>query len=166
LHSSSDEQPEKLELTTQEDTMPSLLKIAISASALSLMAMAPAQAAEHVVKMLNKSGNKQMQFEPAFTMAAPGDTIKFVSVDKGHSVESIAEMWPEGAAPVKGAISKDVTMTVDKEGVYGVKCTPHYLMGMVALIEVGKPTNLDKAKAFKAPTAAAKRFEELFAEVK
>lgn len=141
-------------------------KIAITTCIVSLMSMGSAQAAEHVIKMLNKSGNKQMQFEPAFTMAAPGDTIKFVSVDKGHSVESIADMWPEGAKPVKGAISQDVTMTVDKEGVYGVKCTPHYLMGMVALIEVGKPTNLDKAKAFKAPAAAAKRFEELFAEVK
>jgi len=146
--------------------MPSLSKIAITASVLSLISVVPAQAAEHVIKMMNKSGNKQMQFEPAFTMAAPGDTIKFVAADKGHSVESIAEMWPEGAKPVKGSVSQDVTMTVDKEGIYGVKCTPHYLMGMVALIEVGKPTNLEKAKAFKAPAAPGKRFEELFAEVK
>lgn len=141
-------------------------KVAVAGCLLTMLSMGSAQAAEHVIKMLNKSGNKQMQFEPAFTMAAPGDTIKFVSVDKGHSVESIAEMWPDGAKPVKGAISQDVTMTVDQEGVYGVKCTPHYLMGMVALIEVGKPTNLEKAKAFKAPNAPAKRFEELFAQVK
>jgi pseudoazurin len=146
--------------------MKQALKVVLAAAAVSLLAIAPAQAAEHVVKMLNKSGNKQMQFEPAFTLAAPGDTIKFVATDKGHSVESIAEMWPEGAAPVKGAMSKDVTITVEKEGIYGVKCTPHYPMGMVALIEVGKPVNLEKAKAFKAPGAAGKRFEELFAEVK
>ena len=66
--------------------MPSLAKIAITASVLSLISVVPAQAAEHVIKMMNKSGNKQMQFEPAFTMAAPGDTIKFVAADKGHSV--------------------------------------------------------------------------------
>lgn len=143
-----------------------LTKFAVAAAATTLFAASPVLAAEHVVKMLNKSGNKQMQFEPAFVMAAPGDTIKFVSTDKGHMVESIAEMWPEGAKPVKGAISQDVTMTVEKEGVYGVKCTPHYPMGMVALIEVGKPTNLEKAKAFKAPGAPGKRFEELFAQVK
>ena len=143
-----------------------LTKIAITTCFATVMSMGSANAAEHVIKMLNKSGNKQMQFEPAFTTAVPGDTIKFVSVDKGHSVESIADMWPEGAKPVQGAISQDVTMTVDKEGVYGVKCTPHYLMGMVALIEVGKPTNLEKAKAFKAPAAPGKRFEELFAQVK
>lgn len=141
-------------------------KSALTVCILGLVSYVPAQAAEHVIKMVNKSGNKQMQFEPAFTMAAPGDTIKFEATDKGHSVESISQMWPEGAAPVKGSISKDVTMTVDKEGIYGVKCTPHYLMGMVALIEVGKPVNLDQAKAFKAPGAPGKRFDELFAEVK
>jgi len=140
--------------------------LAITTCLLSVSSVGSAQATEHVIKMLNKSGAKQMQFEPAFTMAAPGDTIKFVSVDKGHSVESIAEMWPEGAKPVKGGISQDVTVTVEKEGIYGVKCAPHYLMGMVALIEVGKPTNLEKAKAFKAPNAPGKRFEELFAQVK
>jgi len=142
-----------------------LSTLAATAS-IALCAVAPAHAAEHVVKMLNKSGNKQMQFEPAFVMAAPGDTIKFVATDKGHMVETVPDMWPEGAKPIKGAISQDVTMTVDKEGVYGVKCTPHYPMGMVAVIEVGKPTNLDKAKAFKAPGAPGKRFEELLAQVK
>jgi pseudoazurin len=142
------------------------LSMAVTASIAFLAAAAPANAAEHVVKMLNKSGSKQMQFEPAFVMAAPGDTVKFVATDKGHMVETVPDMWPDGAKPVKGAMSQDVTMTVDKEGVYGVKCTPHYPMGMVAVIEVGKPTNLDKAKAFKAPGAPGKRFEELLAQVK
>ena len=54
---------------------------------------------------------------------------------------------------------------MDKEGIYGVKCTPHYGMGMVALIVVGKPVNLEQAKAVKQTGKAKKVFEGLFAEV-
>lgn len=123
-------------------------------------------AAEHEVKMLNKSGAKLLQFEPAFVKAAPGDTIKFVSTNPSHNAQSIPEMWPEGAEAFKGDVNKEVTLKVEKEGVYGVKCMPHYPMGMVMLIQVGQPSNLDKVKAFKAPGAAAKNFDELFANVK
>ena len=54
------------------------------------------------------------------------------------------------------------TVTLDKEGVYGVKCSPHYGMGMVALIEVGKPVNLDEAKAVKRTGKAKAAFADLF----
>lgn len=138
-----------------------ILAVGISATALAT----GAEAEEHVVKMLNKSGSKFMQFEPAFLKVASGDTVKFVPQDKTHNAESIPEMWPEGAEKFKGSINKEVSVTLDKEGVYGVKCMPHYPMGMVALIQVGKPVNLEAAKAFKAPATAAKHFEELFAQV-
>ena len=55
-------------------------------------------------------------------------------------------------------------MTVAKEGAYGVKCAPHYGMGMVALIVVGKPVNLDAAEAVKQVGKAKTAFAELFAE--
>lgn len=67
--------------------------------------------------------------------------------------------------PFKGEISKPITVTTDKKGVYGVKCVPHYGMGMVALIVAGKPTNLDQARKVKQPGKAKKVFEELFAKV-
>ena len=38
-----------------------------------------------------------MVFEPAFVKIAPGDTVKFVSTDKGHNAEIIKGMLPEGA---------------------------------------------------------------------
>lgn len=142
-----------------------LIRMILAVAATCGLMTSAAEAAEHVVKMVNKSGNKFMQFEPAFTKAAPGDTIKFVPTDKSHNAESIPEMWPEGAEKFKGNINQEVTLKVEKEGVYGVKCMPHYAMGMVALIQVGKPANLDAAKAFKAPAAAGKNFEELFTQV-
>ncbi|MCA0277984.1 MAG: pseudoazurin, partial [Proteobacteria bacterium] len=44
-------------------------------------------------------------------------------------------------------------------------CTPHYGMGMVALVVVGKPTNLEQAKAVKQTGKAKKVFEALLAQV-
>ena len=114
--------------------------------------------------MLNKGAKGTMVFEPDFIVAAPGDTVTFVPTDKSHDAESVKDMLPEGATPFKGKMNEQVTMTVDKEGVYGVKCTPHYGMGMVALVVVGKPANLDQAKAAKHPGKAKKVFAELLSQ--
>lgn len=124
-----------------------------------------ASAAEFEVKMLNKGAAGAMVFEPAFVAAQPGDVINFVSVDKGHNIESIAGMLPDGVEPFKGGMSKDFSMTVTVEGLYGVKCTPHFGMGMVGLVQVGAPVNLEAAKAVPQKGKAAKRFEEIFAQV-
>jgi len=43
--------------------------------------------------------------------------------DKGHDVQSIAGMIPDGAEPFKGEMNKDFTVTLIKPGVYGVECT-------------------------------------------
>ncbi len=141
-------------------------RIMVLAAALAAMTIAGgAQAADHQVQMLNKGDKGAMVFQPDFIQAAPGDTVTFVPTDKGHDAESIKGMIPEGAEPFKGKISQEITVTLDKEGVYGVKCTPHYGMGMVALIVVGQPSNLEEAKAVKNPGKAKKVFDELFAQV-
>lgn len=124
-----------------------------------------ATAAEFEVKMLNKGAAGAMVFEPAFVAVQPGDIINFVSVDKGHNVESIKDMLPEGVDAFKSEMSKDFSMTMTTEGLYGIKCTPHVAMGMVAMIQVGAPSNLDAMKAVPQKGKAAKRFEEIFAQV-
>lgn len=124
-----------------------------------------AGAAEHEIRMLNKGETGVMVFEPALVRAAPGDTIRFVVADKGHNAETIKGMIPEGAEAFKGKINEEVVVTLDKEGVYGVKCAPHYGMGMVALIEVGTAGNLEEAKAVKQTGKAKKAFAELFGQV-
>ncbi len=141
-------------------------RIMVLAAALAAMTVAGgAQAADHQVQMLNKGDKGAMVFQPDFIQAAPGDTVTFVPTDKGHDAESIKGMIPEGAEPFKGKMNEQITVTLDKEGVYGIKCTPHYGMGMVALIVVGQPTNLEEAKAVKNPGKAKKAFDELFAQV-
>jgi pseudoazurin len=124
----------------------------------------PVAAADHEVQMLNKGDKGAMVFQPDFIRAAPGDTVTFLPTDKSHDAESVKGMLPAGTEPFKGKMSQKITVTVNAEGVYGVKCTPHYGMGMVALILVGKPVNLDEASAVKHPAKAKKVFTDLLSQ--
>jgi pseudoazurin len=137
-----------------------ILKSAILAAGLSLLAL-PTLAAEIEIKMMNKGTDGQaMVFEPAAVKAAPGDTIKFVAVDKGHDAASIPGLVPDGVAAIKGKMSQDLTITVDQPGAYVFKCTPHFGMGMVALVVVGDASaNLDAVKAAKMPKKAKDRLD-------
>ena len=89
-----------------------------------------ANAAEYEVKMLNKGEKGGMVFEPDFVKAAPGDTIIFLPSDKGHNAESIKGMIPEGAEKFKSNFNKEFVFAVEKGGLYGIKFTPHYGLGM------------------------------------
>jgi pseudoazurin len=133
-------------------------------AAFAVIAATAVQAAEVEVKMLNKGADgAAMVFEPALVKIAPGDTVHFVAVDKSHDVLSIDGMIPEGATPFVGELNEDLTVTLTVPGVYGYKCKPHYGMGMVGLIIVGDPVNLEAVKAFKQTGLAKKRFAALFA---
>jgi pseudoazurin len=113
---------------------------------------------EHVINMLNKGADgKAMVFEPDFIRAAVGDTIKLVPVDKGHFAVTLPKVWPKDTAEVKGKLNTEVVFTVDKEGIFGLKCTPHYAMGMIALVQVGTAVP-DDIKAMKFPGEVGKRF--------
>lgn len=107
-----------------------------------------------------------MAFDPPFVKIKPGDSVKFVAADQGHNAESIEGMAPDGAKAFKGEIGKDVTVAFDKEGVYGVKCMPHFMMGMTALVAVGdKYPNLDAAKKVETNPEAKKRLDADFAKL-
>ncbi|GAU87064.1 pseudoazurin [Bosea sp. BIWAKO-01] len=121
-----------------------------------------AGAAEVEVKMLNKGAEGIMVFEPAVVKVNPGDTVKFIAADKGHNVESVEAMLPEGGKVFVGKINEELAITFDKPGVYGYKCKPHYGMGMVGLVVVGEPPNLDQAKAAAHPPKAKQVFATLF----
>ena len=136
--------------------------IALAVAALVIQG-ATATAAEHEVKMLNKGEKGVMVFEPDLIRVAPGDTVSFKSTNPGHNAETIKGMIPDGAASFEGKMGKDVTVVFAEPGVYGVKCKPHLAMGMVAVVVVGDPVNLDEAKSVKNPGKAGKRFAELFA---
>lgn len=129
---------------------------------------AAARAAETVeVHMKNKGEAGAMVFEPGLVKIAAGDTVKFIPADKGHNAESILDIRPEGAEPFKGTINQEIDVTFTLPGVYGVRCLPHFAMGMVALVIVGEatPADLEKVTAAKVPPLAKKRFDAALAEL-
>ena len=44
-------------------------------------------------------------------------------------------------------MDEEITVKLDREGVYLYVCDPHKVMAMAGVIQVGKATNLKKAKA-------------------
>lgn len=142
------------------------LKTMLAAAAITVSAALPTAAADYQVQMLNKGASGMMVFEPAYVQVQPGDTVTFVPTDKGHNVETIAGMLPEGADAFKSGFNEEYTVTFDVPGVYGVKCAPHFAMGMSALIFVGDDlANLDAAKAVSVPKKVEERFGATFAEL-
>lgn len=140
------------------------LKIAAAATILTMIAL-PSMAANYEVHMLNKGAAGAMVFEPALTRIAVGDTVTFVPTDKGHDALTIPEILPAGGETFKGTMGKEVAVTFTVPGAYGVKCMPHYSMGMVALVVVGDaPVDLEQVKTAKLPKMARQRMDAAIAE--
>ena len=127
-----------------------------------ITALAGAASAEvFEVKMLNKGEAGKMIFEPQGLRIAAGDTVKFIASSKGHNAESVEDMMPEGAEAFKGKINEEIEVTFTEEGFYGVKCKPHYAMGMVMVIAVGDEEAAPESfMEGRIPKKAKKRFED------
>lgn len=142
------------------------LRSLLMTAALSIGLASTALAAEHQVQMLNKGPDGQRNwFEPAIVMAEPGDTIKFVAVDKGHNSEGL--VVPEGASEWKGKINEELVITVDSPGVYAYKCTPHFGLGMIGFVVVGDPSvNIEAVEETRYPGKSKALAAELIDEIK
>lgn len=105
-------------------------------------------AANFEVKMLNQGASGVMVFEPAFLKINTGDTVTFLATDAAHNSASIPGMLPNGASSWNGELSRDIAVTFDVPGIYGYQCTPHSMMAMVGVIQVGdNNANLESVKA-------------------
>ena len=126
-------------------------------------------AQEHIVEMLNNGDDGMMVFEPGFLKVEKGDTVKFLSTDMGHN--SVSTYVPEGASEWNGRLNEEIVVTMDQEGVYIYKCTPHIALAMIGVIQVGNATNMDaansSAKEMKSKfMMSQERLEDYLAEVK
>ena len=141
----------------------------LALAALLTLPAAAALADNYSVEMLNRGETGTMVFEPAFLHIQPGDTVVFYPTDPGHNVASLEGMIPESAYPIESAImGEPMPVTFTEEGVYGLECSPHLGMGMVALIQVGSPDgNLEPLtkEAGKLRGLAKSRFQDLLAQV-
>ena len=109
--------------------------------------VALSEGSEHIVKMLNSGDGGNMIFEPAVIKVSKGDTIHFKAVDMAHNSATIEGMIPAGASAWASALSQDVSITLDAEGVYVYQCDPHAMMAMVGVIQVGEAVNMSEIKA-------------------
>tara|TARA_Y100000768_G_scaffold341413_1_gene285864 strand:+ start:40 stop:501 length:462 start_codon:yes stop_codon:yes gene_type:complete len=106
-----------------------------------LMMQLNLQSANHVVKMLNQGSGGVMVFEPAVLKIAVGDSVTFESTDAAHNSASLPGMIPENAVSWNGELSRDITVTLTQPGVYAYQCTPHSMMAMVGVIQVGNDSS-------------------------
>jgi len=145
-----------------------VLTVSVLALSAALIAAAPVCAKDITVQMKNQGAGGMMVFEPAFVQAAVGDKIHFMPSDMGHNAEPIPGMMPDGVTEPAGAMNKEYVLTVSKPGLYGIKCKPHYSMGMVALVKAGKGAapNAAAAAAVSLAPLAKKRMEPMLAAAK
>lgn len=102
-------------------------------------------AANHEIQMLNSNEHGSMMFEPMLLKANVGDTVTFKAVNKSHFVQSRAV--PEGAEKFASEEDQEITITLDKEGLYVYTCPVHRAMNMNGIIQVGNDlSNRDKAE--------------------
>ena len=113
-------------------------------STMLLAVSALASAEEHVVEAVIT------QWRPMITFAKLGDTVRFKGM-AGHDTSTVEGMTPDGATPWHAKLGEEgFTATLDKEGAWVFKCTPHMTTGMVAVIVVGDarpPANLAALEA-------------------
>jgi pseudoazurin len=75
-------------------------------------------------------------------------------------------MIPEEAQPSDAKISQDTKVTFTVPGVYVIACKPHTAMGMVGVIVVGDPPNIDKIDPSTLPGKASAKLDTLLEPLK
>ncbi|WP_366553657.1 pseudoazurin [Aquibaculum sediminis] len=124
----------------------------------------PAAAETFEVKMLNRNETGPMPFEPEYLSIQPGDTVRFIATNRGHNAATIEGMIPNEEGKFIGKIDEEIEVTLTDEGVWGIKCAPHYTMGMVMLIQVGDTPTTEADLPADLPPAARKRMLEILAQ--
>jgi pseudoazurin len=119
------------------------------------------------VRTLNRGPDGSLfVFAPEVVRITPGDSVDFLAVDKGHEVHFVPGMIPHGAEPFDGPMNQDARVTFTQPGVYVVACKPHAAMGMVAVIVVGEPVNIDNIEPSSLPGRARTKLQSLLATLK
>jgi len=123
--------------------------------------------ADVTIEMLNKLDDRNMVFSSEIIKVDVGDTVFWVSTDKGHNVEFISKNGvPDGVAKFKSKVNKDAEFTFTIPGIYAYWCTPHKSMGMIGFVIVGDDlSNLDSIKKVKFVGKSKKLAKSLIAEI-
>ncbi len=85
-------------------------------------------------------------FKPEIIYINPGDTVQWINMTS-HNTVSVDELLPQGATPWSSDLGENLKLKLDIEGIYPYVCVPHIGFGMVGVIVVGKPDNLEEVKS-------------------
>ena len=123
--------------------------------------------ADVTIEMLNKLDDRNMVFSSEIVKVDVGDTVFWISTDKGHNVEFISKNGvPDGVEKFKSKVNKDAEFTFTIPGIYAYWCTPHKSMGMIGFVIVGDDlSNLDSIKKVKFVGKSKKLAKSLIAEI-
>ena len=123
--------------------------------------------ADVTIEMLNKLDDRNMVFSSEIVKVDVGDTVSWVSTDKGHNVEFISKNGvPDGVEKFKSKVNKDAEFTFTIPGIYAYWCTPHKSMGMIGFVIVGDDlSNLESIKKVKFVGKSKKLAKSLIAEI-
>lgn len=97
---------------------------------------------------------KNRQFTPDIIYINPGDTVGWEDM-LSHNTVSVEELTPEGATSWSSAYNDNFKIKLDVEGIYAYACHIHAGLGMVGIIVVGKPTDLEQVKQYAAENLQA-----------
>ena len=124
-------------------------------------------AADVTVEMLNKLDKRSMVFSQEIVRINSGQTVEWLSTDKGHNVEFIKKNGvPEGVEKFKSKVGKDVEFTFTVPGIYAYWCTPHKTMGMIGFVIVDEDlSNIEIIKKVKFIGKSKKIAKALIAEI-
>lgn len=139
------------------------MTLLIRAALFSCLLPLAAFAETHEVSMLNRNDSGPMPFEPDYLVVQPGDTVKFIAASPGHNAATIEGMIPGEGEKFTGKINEEIAVTLTEEGIWGVKCSPHYTMGMVMLIQVGATPATKADLPQDLPPAARERMLQILA---
>ena len=123
--------------------------------------------ADVTIEMLNKLDDRNMVFSSEIIKVDVGDTVFWISTDKGHNVEFISKNGvPDGVEKFKSKVNKDAEFTFTIPGIYAYWCTPHKSMGMIGFVIVGDDfSNLESIKKVKFVGKSKKLAKSLIAEI-
>ena len=82
-------------------------------------------------------------FVPDILNIHSGDTVHFANMTSHDSV-SVDGLIPEGAEPWDGGLGNNITLKLTVPGVYAYVCVPHLGFGMMGVIVVDEPVDIDK----------------------
>ncbi|MFB6287052.1 MAG: PKD domain-containing protein [Candidatus Bipolaricaulia bacterium] len=119
------------------------------------------------IRMVTSSGG-ETYFEPSVLVIEPGDTVRWTVATGRHSSTAYSKGLPEGAEPwdtgVLGESASPVEVTFGEEapkGSYPYYCRIHKDAGMLGLIVVGEPSELDPDFREQLPDLLRTKLDEL-----